>query len=50
MSGGVRNALDNAADRAIGSRHAEAVYLTSVFVTGAISAGLLWVGRRLSRS
>jgi len=49
MPSGVRNALDNAADRAIGSRHAEAVYLTSVFVTGAVSAALLWLGRRLSR-
>jgi hypothetical protein len=46
---GVRNALDNAANRAIESRHAEVIYLTSLFVTGCVSAGLLWVGRRLSR-
>ena len=49
MPGGVRNALDKAADRAIGSRHAEAIYLTSLFVTGCVSAGLLWAARRLSR-
>lgn len=49
MPSGVRNVLDNAVDRAVGSKHAEFVYLTGVFVTGAVSASLLWVARRLSR-
>jgi hypothetical protein len=49
MPSGVRNVLDNAVDRAVSSRHAEFVYLTSLVVTGAVSAGLLWVARRLSR-
>ena len=38
-----------AVDGAIESRHAEAVYLTGLFVTGCVSAALLWIGRRLSR-
>lgn len=45
---GVRNALDAAVDRAIESRQAEVVYLSSLFVTGVVAAALLWVGRRLS--
>jgi hypothetical protein len=46
---GVRRALDCAADRAIGSRHAEVVYLASMCVTSVVAAILLRIGRHLSR-
>jgi len=49
MPSGVRNALDNAANRGIESRTFEAVYLGSMVATSAVAAVLLWVGRRLSR-
>jgi hypothetical protein len=49
VASGVRNALDNAANRAVESRHAEVIYLTSQLVTGCIVETALWIGRRLSR-
>ena len=49
MPSGVRRALDNAADRAIGSRHTERLYLGSMVTLSAVGGALLWLGRRLSR-
>jgi hypothetical protein len=49
VADGVRNALDHAVDRAIGSPVAEVAYITTVVVTSAVAATLLWIGRRLSR-
>jgi hypothetical protein len=46
---GVRNALDRAADRAIGSRLNEGVYLAGLCAASALSWALLRIGRHLSR-
>ena len=44
-----RRALDHAADRAVGSPHAEAVYLAGLIVGGVVAWALLAAGRALSR-
>ena len=45
---GVRRVLDNAADRAIGSPHAEALYLAGLCAASAASWLLLRLARALS--
>ena len=45
---GVRRALDNAALRALATRHAEAWYVATVLATGALSWALLTIARALT--
>ena len=45
---GVRRVLDNAADRALATRHAEAWYVATVLATAAASWALLTIARALT--
>ena len=45
---GVRRILDNAAYRALATRHAEAWYVATVLATGALSWALLTIARALT--
>lgn len=45
---GVRRILNNAADRALATRHAEAWYVATVLATGALSWALLAIARALT--
>jgi len=45
---GVRRILDNAADRALATRHAEAWYVATVLATAAASWALLTIARALT--
>ena len=45
---GARRILDNAAHRALATRHAEAWYVATVLATGALSWALLTIARALT--
>jgi len=48
MATGVRRILNNAADRALATRHAEAWYVATVLATAAASWALLTIARALT--
>ena len=48
MATGVRRILDNAADRSLATRHAEAWYVATVLATAATSWALLTIARALT--
>ena len=48
MATGVRRILNNAADRSLATRHAEAWYVATVLVTAAASWALLTIARALT--